>query len=156
MIRFQWRDQVYYSDTVYYAAYIIKKQSQYPEVIYLPAAAVDLDNKYYKAYKNNIKLKLDDKESYDQYWKPIAAQLKGIKKVYFSPDGIYQLINIATLKNQETNQFLLDEIDIQYTTSGSDIIKEGSNEIRTAVLFGRPTYKTNVLTEAAAGPTRSY
>ncbi|MDZ4796071.1 MAG: CHAT domain-containing protein [Bacteroidota bacterium] len=146
MVRFQWKDQVYYSDTNYYAAYIITKNSQYPEIVYLPDAAADLDNKYYRFYKNNIKLKTEDKESYNRFWKPIKEQLKGISKVYFSPDGIYHLINISTLKNQESGQFLLDETEIHYTTSGVDI-NNGipDKEIRTAVLFGRPTYKTGTV-----------
>ncbi len=158
MIRFQWRDQLYYSDTNYYAAYIITKNSQYPEVVYLPDAAADLDNKYYKQYKNNIKLKLDDKESYNHFWKPIGEQLKGIKKIYFSPDGIYHLINIATLKNQESGQFLLDEMEIHYTTSGIDINNGvADKEIRTAVLFGRPSYKTGITSSipVADAKTRS-
>ena len=158
MIRFQWRDQLYYSDTSYYAAYIITKNSQYPEVVYLPDAAPDLDDKYYKTYKNNIKLKLEDKESYNHFWKPIKEQLKGIRKVYFSPDGIYHLINIATLKNQESGQFLLDEIDLQYTTSSIDISnKAPDKEIRTAVLMGRPSYKTGTTSTipVADGKTRS-
>jgi len=145
MIRFHWRDKVYYSDTNYYAAYIITKNSQYPEVVYLPDAPADLDNKYYKAYKNNIKLKLDDQDSYTHFWKPIKEKLTGIKKIYFSPDGIYHLINIATLKNPESGQFLMDEMDIQYTISGVDINNaETGKEIKTAVLIGRPSYKTGV------------
>ncbi len=149
MVRFEWKDQVYYSDTTYYAAYILTKNSQYPEIIYLPDAANDLDNKYFKLYKNNIKLKLDDKESYNRFWKPISEQLsagsggKGIKKIFFSPDGIYHLINIATLKNQVSGQYLLDEIEIHYTTSGLDVNNGMANkEIKTATLFGRPVYKT--------------
>ena len=146
MIKFQWRDQLYYSDTSYYAAYIITKSSQYPEVVYLPDAAADLDNKYYKLYKNNIKLKLDDKESYNHFWKPITEQLKGVKKIFFSPDGIYHLINIATLKNQVSGQFLLDEMEIHYTTSGIDINSGlADKDIRTASLFGRPSYKTGTI-----------
>ncbi len=158
IIKFQWRDQVYYSDTIYYAAYIIRKNSPHPEVIYLPATAADLDNKYYKAYKNYVKLRIEDKESYTHYWKPIAEKLSGIKKVYFSPDGIYHLINISTLKNQQSNQFLLDEIEIQYTVSGTDITDEPANDIRTAVLMGRPSYRVNAAAAATAGKveTRSY
>ena len=145
MVRFEWKDQVYYSDTTYYAAYILTKNSQYPEIIYLPDAANDLDNKYFKLYKNNIKLKLDDKESYNRFWKPINEQLKGIKKIFFSPDGIYHLINIATLKNQVSGQFLLDEVEIHYTTSGLDVNNGMANkEIKTATLFGRPSYKTGI------------
>ena len=146
MTRFQWRDQLYYSDTNYYAAYIITKNSQYPEIVYLADAAADLDNKYYKNYKNSIKLKIEDKESYNRFWKPIKEQLKGITKIYFSPDGIYHLINISSLKNPDSGQFLLDEIEVQYTTSGIDVSnREPDKEIRTAVLFGRPSYKTGAI-----------
>jgi len=158
MIRFQWRDKVYYSDTVYYAAYIIKKNSLYPEVVYLADAATDLENKFYRSYKNNIKFKLEDKESYDHYWKLIGEQLKGIRKVYFSPDGIYHLINISTLKNPENQKFLLDEIEIQYTSSGTDINNDAKKDISTAILIGRPSYKMNTTAAASTGKdeTRSY
>lgn len=158
MIRFQWKNKIFYSDTSYYAAYIITKNSSYPEVVYLTAAAADLDNKYYKLYKNHIRFKTDDKESFNQYWKPIAEKMAGIKKIYFSPDGIYHLINIATLKNQESKQFLLDEVEIQYTTSGTDINAKSSANISTAILFGRPSYKleTPQLTTIAKPLTRSY
>ena len=113
-------------------------------VVYLPDLAAVLDNKFYKQYRNSIKQKTDDKESYDHFWKPIGDKLTGIKKVYFSPDGIYHLINIASLKNPESRQFLLDELEIQYTTSGTDIRQRTTDtkDIRTAVLFGRPAYKT--------------
>ncbi len=160
MIRFQWRDQVYYSDSTYYAAYIITKNSQHPDVVYLPDDARDLDNKYYTLYKNNIKLKLDDEESYNHFWKPIAVQLsaysgsggKGVRKIYFSPDGIYHLINISTLKNQETGKFLLDEMEIHYTTSGVDIASTSTNAaVQTAVLIGRPSYKTGSITAVPVG-----
>ena len=158
MVRFQWRDQLYYSDTNYYAAYIITKNSQFPEVIYLPDAASDLDNKYYKLFKNNIKMKLDDRDSYIHFWKPVKEQLKGVQKVYFSPDGIYHLINISTLKNPESGQYLLDEIEVHYTTSSLDIGNDlNKKEIKTAVLFGRPVYKTGTTSTipVADGKTRS-
>lgn len=160
MIRFRWRDKVYYSDTAYYAAYIITKNSVYPDVIYLPAAAGDLDDKYYKAYKNNIRLRTDDNQSYLHYWKPIAEKLAGIRKVHFSPDGIYHLINISTLKNPQTGQYLLEETEIHYITSGTDIKTAMLTEkdIRTAVLIGRPSYKTNTTSTAAPADqtTRSF
>ena len=159
MIRFQWRDQVYYSDTSYYAAYIITKHSSSPDVIYLPDDAKDLDDKYYKQYKNNIRLKIDDNQSYAHYWKPIAERLNGIKKIHFSPDGIYHLINIATLKNPQSGKYLLEETEIHYTASGTDINKEATgNDIGTAVLVGRPAYKTNAVNNSppADDNTRSF
>jgi len=149
--RFQWRDQRYYNDTIYYAAYIVTSTSKYPEVIYLSDIGTDLDNKYYKLYKNSIRFKQDDKESYKHYWAPIQEKLKGIQKIYFAPDGIYHLINLPTLKNPQSGQYLLDELDIHYTTSSNDILNNQKYEtITNATLFGRPSYKLENNTLAAA------
>jgi CHAT domain-containing protein len=160
MVRFQWRDQVYYSDTVYYAAYIITKDSHYPEVVYLPHAAADLDNTFYKLYKNNIRLKLDDKDSYNHYWKAINEHLNNTSKIYFSPDGIFHLININTLKNPVTGKYVVDELEIHTATSTADIAftQNTKKELSTAILIGRPAYKTNTTIAAAVKDetTRSF
>ncbi|MBX9853665.1 MAG: CHAT domain-containing protein [Cytophagaceae bacterium] len=161
IIRFRWRDQIYYSDTAYYAAYIITKTSQYPEVVYLSALASELDNRYYKSYQNNIKYKLEDKDSYNQYWKPIKDQLNGIKKIYFSPDGIYHLINISTLSNPDSKEYLLDELEIQYITGSNDVSGDHkADDIQNAVLIGRPSYKMNTdgktLVAVSDNNTRSF
>lgn len=159
--RFQWRDQIYYSDTSYYAAYIITADSKYPDVIYFDDKPADLENKYYNIYKKSIRLQVADNESYNHYWKPIAQKLSGISKVYFSPDGIYHLINIATLKNPATGNYVLDEIQVQLTTSTADLvaIENKNTSTHTAVLFGRPSYFVDAnRTEAKlpTGTTRSF
>ena len=142
-IRFQWRDQVYYTDTAYYAAYIIRRESPYPEVVYLPDDARELDDVFYKTYKNNIRVRREDETSYNHYWKPVQDQLKGIRKVYVSPDGIYHLINISTLKNPVTGKYVLDETEILSTTSTGDLAlsRPATEAGATAVLIGRPSYK---------------
>jgi CHAT domain-containing protein len=161
MVRFLWRDQTYYSDSAYYAAYIITKNSLFPEVVYLPDFAEDLDHKHYGFYKNNIRLKLSDKESYNHYWKPVMDKLKGIKRVYFSPDGIYHIINLNTLQNPETGKFLLEELEIRYTTSTSDLLSYSAPKgVQKAVLIGRPSYKIENFDSksmlAAADNTRGF
>src|SRR6185436_6828949 len=118
--------------------------------------AADLDNKYFKQYKNNIRLRTDDQDSYDHFWKPIRTQLDAmpggtsIKKIYFSPDGVYHLINISTLKNPASGKYILDEMQILNTVSGADIHRktETNGDIKTAVLIGRPAFKFNETTIA--------
>jgi len=148
IIRFQWRDQVYYSDTAFYAAYILTNQSEYPEVVYLADDAALLDNQYYKTYKNNIRFRTEDKVSYTLYWKKIQEKLSGIRKVYLSPDGIYHLINVSTLLNPVSGKYVLDELEIQSTTSTGELALAASSMPAnpTAVLFGRPAYKTTAAT----------
>lgn len=144
LVRFHWRNQIYYSDTAYYAAYIVRHDSNYPEVVYLSSGAGDLDTKYYNLYKNSIQLKINDNTSYEQYWKPIKDKLNGIKKVYLSPDGIYHLINVSTLRNPETGDFLLDEMEVINVTSTADV-GSGTPDtaLGSAVLVGRPQYAEN-------------
>ncbi|MBL7729818.1 MAG: CHAT domain-containing protein [Chitinophagaceae bacterium] len=148
IIRFQWCDKVYYSDTAYYAAYIVTSNTPYPEVVYLPATPADLEDKFYKQYKSSIRLKAEDRDSYNNYWKPIADKLAAmaggtpLAKVYISPDGIYHLINISTLKNPGSGKYVLDEIQVQSATSTGDIAATApKGATATAVLLGRPTYK---------------
>ncbi len=143
LIRFHWRDQIYYTDTAYYAAYILRHDSEYPEVVYLDSFADELDTRYYKSYRNSIDLKIDDNISYDRYWKPLKSKLDGINKVYFSPDGIYHLINMPTLKNPETGTYLLEEIDLINVTSTQNIhVDEEKASLVSAVLVGRPQYSS--------------
>ncbi|HYC86138.1 MAG TPA: CHAT domain-containing protein [Chryseosolibacter sp.] len=142
LVRFEWRDKVYYSDTAYYAAYIVTNQSSHPEVVYLKQPARDLEQKFYRLYQNNIKYKLRDGESYNNFWKPIRDAIPAAKTIYFSPDGIYHLISLPTLFNPASGRYLLDEVDIRNTTGLMDIVEQETDApITTAVLFGRPSYK---------------
>jgi CHAT domain-containing protein len=141
MIRFGWRDQVYYADSTFYAAYIIKKNSAHPEVVYLPTLGKDLEQKHYNLYRNSIRLKIDESNSYEQYWQPIQNHLDGIDKVFFSPDGIYHLINLPTLKNGSTNKFLLNELQIQNVTTTALTAATDNQNVKTATLIGRPAYE---------------
>lgn len=155
--RFHWKDQVFHSDTSYYAAYIVKHDSKFPEVVYLPSTADLLDTRFYRVYKNSIRLKIEDKTSYKQYWEPIKQKLDGVNKVYFSSDGIYHMINLPTLLNPETGKYLLDEIKISNVTStaeiGSSIQKDKFGQ---AVLIGRPSYSTKGLQDAGGLSNRSF
>ncbi len=155
--RFDWKNQVFLSDSSYYAAYIIRHDSKFPEVVYLPSSANLLDTRFYRVYKNSIRLKIEDKTSYDQYWKPIKPKLQGVKKIYFSPDGIYHLINLPTLKNPETGQYLLDEIMVSQVTSTSEISDEESDKkFGQAVLIGRPQYAMKGAPSLEAMTERSF
>ncbi|XOV94897.1 MAG: CHAT domain-containing protein [Bacteroidota bacterium] len=158
MVRFHWRDQIYYVDTAYYAAYILRHDSDYPEVVYLPALANDLDTRFYKLYQNSIQLKIKDNTSYDQFWQPLKSKLEDINRVYFSPDGIFHLINLPTLYNPKSGNYLLDEIEILNVTSTGDLTdSKQANSFTEAVLVGRPAY---AITASGVSPeslnTRSF
>jgi CHAT domain-containing protein len=138
------------TDTVYYAALIVKKKSKEPELVLLTNGN-ELENRAFKLYRNSINYKVKDGKSYQNYWKPIKEKLQGIKKVYVSPDGIYNQINFNALQNPETKQYLMEETEVQQVTNTKDILafqsQKSSQSFQNlvkagnkAVLFGRPAY----------------
>ena len=82
---------------------------------------------------------------YDQFWRPIAKELKGIDKLYISLSGVYNNINLATLYNKETGKYLFEELDIEIVNSTRSFIESKNKESEdytdlTATLIGYPDY----------------
>ncbi len=93
-----------------YAAYILKYNSPQPELVILPNGS-ELESSFFRNYRKSIEYKVEDRISYQQYWEPIAQRLKGIKKLYFSPDGTFHQINVNSLKNPNTEDGLLTALE---------------------------------------------
>ncbi len=141
IVRFKWFERSW-TDSVLYAAYIIKKDSDHPDLVILPNGEY-LETRQLKRYRGSIHYRVPDPYSYDQYWRPIEESLDGIDKVYLSPDGVYNQVNLNTLWNTSTDEFLLNEIDIQMVTSTRELVDEqqySNKKNKRALLLGRPAY----------------
>jgi CHAT domain-containing protein/Tfp pilus assembly protein PilF/antitoxin component YwqK of YwqJK toxin-antitoxin module len=133
------------TDTVYYAALVIVPTSKYPDLVVLTNGN-ELERKNLLYYRNSIKFQNLDERSYDAFWKPISKALgKKIKKIYFSPDGVYNSINLNTLFNTATKKYLLDEVDLQLLTTSKDLVtaKKEEDFNTLAYLFGYPNYEVS-------------
>jgi CHAT domain-containing protein/tetratricopeptide (TPR) repeat protein len=132
-------------DTVYAALIITPKSKKGPELVLFDDGS-SMETKGYHFYRNSILAKQEDKLSYNLFWQPIQEKLKSAKtkKVYFSPDGVYNTININALQNPVTRQFVLDEIDIHLITNTKELALtqvKTDNPIKTGKLFGHPAYR---------------
>jgi len=129
------------TDTICYSALIVKKDSEYPELVVLENGN-ELETKYLSQYKKCIQKRMIDKTSYAQFWHKIDRKLVGINKVYISPDGVYHKLNLSTLQNPVTKQYLFDEKDIRLVTVTKDLVEPQimGGENKKAVLFGFPSY----------------
>jgi CHAT domain-containing protein/flagellar motility protein MotE (MotC chaperone) len=133
------------TDTAYYAALIVKPGSKYPEMVLLKNGNA-LEDRWIEVYKNSIKARLPDPTSYNQFWQKIDAKLgPAVKRVYFSPDGVYNSINLNTLQNPKTGKYLLDERDIRVVTNTKDIVTASISKPNPAYacLVGFPDYNTD-------------
>jgi CHAT domain-containing protein/antitoxin component YwqK of YwqJK toxin-antitoxin module len=133
------------TDTIQYLALIVTPQTQnYPDMVFLTNGN-ELE-KQIKFYSNAVKYRAKDKNSYGLYWGKLGAWFKQrkIKKVYFSPDGVYHQINLNTLQNPVTQQYLVDEIDVQIVTNTKDLLIKPTEEFTNqyAILVGNPDFST--------------
>ena len=134
-------------DTTYAALILTPKK---PPVMVRIDKGKHLEGTALRRYRNAIGYQLPDGESYANFWQPIAEALpKGTKKVYFSPDGVFHKINLLTLQNPETEDFLADQLDIQLLGNPKDLLAFAEAKSRTQnyenyqlYLFGYPAYNT--------------
>lgn len=104
----------------------------------------EMESKYLKNYRNSIQYKLSDGYSYQYYFQPLAEFLKkrNVSTVYFSPDGVYNQINVNSIENPDTKKYLIDELDIRFVTNTRELLETGGGHqnSQSPVLIGYPKY----------------
>ncbi len=147
-----------FTGAVKYAVLIVKPTTkEYPELIVLENGS-RIEERYIINYRNSIRYQIFDIHSYGVLWKPIAPFLKGVKKIYFSPDGIYNQISINSLYNPDTKQYLLEEMNIHNVTNTKDLLTLGDKSDTSpgsSLLFGYPDYNFEIDKSEKKGEQRS-
>jgi CHAT domain-containing protein len=130
-----------FSDESRYAALVMTKTSGSPSLVVLDNGN-QLETRYSKFYKNAIQQKAADEYSYAQYWSRIEPALAGKKIVYISPDGVYNQINLNTLRNS-AGAYLLNQYDLITIGNSKDLLTLKSRKpitTKDAMLIGFPDY----------------
>lgn len=141
IIRVRSFDKDFTSDSRY-AVLVVSKSSPQPKLVVLDNGA-QLETRYAKYYKNSIQQKSVDEFSYDQYWAKIEPLLAGKKTIYLSPDGVYNQINVNTLKKKE-GDFVLNRFEVVIIGNSKDLIsiKQRKPVVakKNAFILGFPDY----------------
>ncbi len=124
-----------------YAALILTKEAALPKLIILDNG-LQLDTRYAKFYRNAIQQRIADEHSYQQYWARIEPAIAGKKVVYLSPDGVYNQINLNTLKL--ATGFAINKYDFITVGNSKDLFAiKGQKKpapAKKATLVGFPDY----------------
>jgi CHAT domain-containing protein/tetratricopeptide (TPR) repeat protein len=139
---------------VTYAFLIITPQTVSPQLVVMEKG-LDLESKFLKFYHNSIRYNLEDQYSFKNYFEPLADALKknNITKFYFSPDGVYNQVNINTIQNPFSQKYLLDEYDITLVTNTKELLEptKKNETVENPILIGFPKFNlTKGTPEAAA------
>lgn len=127
-----------------YVALILKKGSEMPQMVMMENGA-ELEKKYAKFYRNAVQQKVTDDYSYEQYWTKIEKELAGKKLIYISPDGVYNQMNLNTLKRPDQD-YVVNRYDLVIIGNSKDLIalkaRKTSVPKKNAFLLGFPDYGT--------------
>ncbi len=142
-----------FTDQTTYAFLIVTPTTtNQPDVIEL-GNGNDLEGKLLNYYRNNIKFTLDDTRSYKFFFENFANYLREnrITKIFLSRDGVYNQININTVKNPATSKFLIDEFTVSLITNTRELVEKRATKSKSqsSVLIGFP--KFNMGTQAGEG-----
>jgi CHAT domain-containing protein len=133
-----------------YLGLVITKNDPQPKVVLLENGN-DMESKCVKSYRLAMKNKLNDEQSYANYWAPFETAVKGKKKIYVSLDGVYNQVNLYTLKKPGSD-YLINEYDIILVGNPRDLVvnnnHKGNNKgDRKATLIGFPDYGAGVIVQ---------
>ncbi|MCU0353834.1 MAG: CHAT domain-containing protein, partial [Cytophagales bacterium] len=141
------------TDTVRYAALIIKPESQHPELVLLQNGN-DLEGRYLEAYRNDLRNQTYEADAYQWFWQPIAEKLRGVKTVYLSADGVYHQIALGALRNPATGRDLSDELDLRLLNSTRELLAPAPLPAKGGIaLFGFPDYEQATTPKLARSET---
>ena len=149
IIRLRNFDQTF-NDSSRYLAVVVTKSSPstgpggQPKLVVLENG-FDMEKKYFKTYRKSMQNKINDEQSYNYYWAPLEAEVKGKKKIYVSLDGVYNQINLYTLKKTGSD-FLINQYDIILIGNARDIVSINNKSHapgKKATLIGNPDYGTD-------------
>ncbi|NUO01662.1 MAG: tetratricopeptide repeat protein, partial [Saprospiraceae bacterium] len=133
-----------FSDTIHYAALVLTSDTKDHPVFVLLPNGNDLEGNFYQAYRATVTDTsfAPPPYAYQQYWAPIIPYLRGIKTIYFAPDGIYHNLSLPTFIN-DSGQYLLDLYDLRVLGSTKALLKKNTpvTAPRTGMIFGNPDFR---------------
>ncbi|WP_111683420.1 CHAT domain-containing protein [Winogradskyella tangerina] len=143
-----------WTDNTIYVAQLFKKNWRYPKIIPLfeekeikTILSQNSSANLYKARGSKGRLVNASsyaKEIYNLILSPLEEELKGVSKIYFSPDGILHQVAFAALTN-EKNERLIELYDLEQVSNSKVItLKRNNPESEDALFVGGINYDFDV------------
>lgn len=131
------------TDSIVYAALVLTTETKTgPQLVIFPNGKF-LEKQAYRFYRNSIIAQQPDSISYRNFWARLAPAIKAKAKVYISPDGVFNQINLKTLQTPD-GRFLMETKDFVIVSNTKDIIamkaRKKTKLMQNASLMGDPLF----------------
>ncbi len=132
ILRFRHFTNQFTDSVVYVALVVTPKTSGAPKMLAIPKGN-DLEGRFMKYYRTCIEYKIEDKFSYENYWRPIDQFVAEGSKVYLSGEGAYNQINLEAVLN-DNGSYVLDNSNIALVSNTKELVKAAQEKKK--VSFG--------------------
>jgi CHAT domain-containing protein/tetratricopeptide (TPR) repeat protein len=171
IVRFHFNDGKHWTRRFNYVALIVTAQSETAPALVALGDAKDLETDPLRDYRLRVGLRangtargvaaepVDEKGGaaprvsfYDAFWKPLEPALKGVERIYFSPDGVLNQVALGDVAASD-GRLLMEKYDLRIVSSTKDILRaprKASSSNDTAVLVGNPAFDLDETQERAA------
>lgn len=144
MVRYRYFDHVFTDSVVYASMYVKTKKEQSLPAVVLMGNGKDLENKFFKFYRNSITFRVPDTYSYDAYWKPLREVLGAYSTIYMSVDGVYNQVNLEAIPIGD-GKYVIDNSNIVLVSNTKDIWTRKTRtraiqQEKRASMFGNPEF----------------
>ncbi len=142
MVRYRYFNHTL-TDSVIYAALYGRSDLSRPKAILLNDGK-KMETKFFKFYRNAITGRIPDPYSYGVFWEPIQKEIGTASNLYFSPDGIYNQLNVESIPTPD-GKYVIDNANIILVNNTKDIylrkIKTRTEaKENNVVMFGNPAF----------------
>ena len=131
-----------FTDQVSYIFLVLMQGASRPLMVTVSNGS-ELETRYARYYKNAVTARQPDAISYKQFWQKADSLLVGKKQIYFSPDGVYNQINLNTLRLPD-GDYILNRYTVIAMGNPKDLISlKKTKKIttnKTAFLMGDPEF----------------
>ncbi|MEO8472499.1 MAG: CHAT domain-containing tetratricopeptide repeat protein [Chryseolinea sp.] len=139
-----------FTDSVYYAALITTQETKQTPQLVLLKEGTNMETRFLNYYRNALTYYVKDENSYPYYWKPFEPFINSKKTIYLSGDGVYHRLNLNTIADPVSNQFLINRYNIHYLLNPAQYVEKTKQTFysKTATLIGDPVFDLVYLGES--------
>lgn len=93
---------------------------------------------------------LPGKQAYERIWQPLVPALKGVNRIYLSPDGVLNQLPLDIVPLPD-GKLLMERYDLRLVSSTKDLLRHAKKRgAATALLVGDPEFSLGEADERAA------
>ncbi|MFY0652721.1 MAG: CHAT domain-containing protein [Cyclobacteriaceae bacterium] len=144
MVRFRVFNHNFTDSVMYAVMHVENNDSRSKPGLILLKNGEDLEKKYLKYYRNIMKFRMADEQSFANFWQPIQSSIGNPSTIYLSADGVFNQINLESIALGD-GSYLLDRSNIVLVSNTKDLHynRMKPNEVQDAniaMMFGDPLY----------------